>query len=321
MARALLRRSITGQAITAVVFAYAALLPLRAAGWISTSTYTVAALLLSLAALVIVGNRLGRSVAKLRSELTRLTTLDTRGGLSAYVASGIPTGAQDKLYRPVERRAPKPKVSSEAAENAASRNLAQQWTRSQRIARVGSWEWQRSSNEVICSAEVFRIVGVNLAKFPQFRAHPRSMRNLVHPEDRRAFSRWIVRLTQGLAQSESDPPQGLDIRIVGHDKETRHVHVLGEAVRDTAGQVVGLAGTIQDATERTRAIQQIHRLAYFDVVTELPNRSRFHEKLAETLDGARARRHVVRDHVSRSRPVQAHQRHAGSRGRRRSVCA
>ncbi len=162
MARALLRRSFTGQAITAVVFAYAALLPLRAAGWISTSTYTVAALLLSLAALAIVGNRLGRSVAKLRSELTRLTTLNTQGGLSAYVASGIPTGAQDKLYRPVERRAQKPKVSSEAAENAASRNLAQQWTRSQRIARVGSWEWQRSSNEVICSAEVFRIVGVNL---------------------------------------------------------------------------------------------------------------------------------------------------------------
>jgi hypothetical protein len=135
MARALLRRSFTGQAITAVVFAYAALLPLRVAGWISTSTYTVAALLLSLAALAIVGNRLGRSVANLRSELTRLTTLNTQGGLSAYVASGIPTGAQDKLYRPVERRAQKPKVSSEAAENAASRNLAQQWTRSQRIAR------------------------------------------------------------------------------------------------------------------------------------------------------------------------------------------
>ncbi len=283
MARALLRRSFTGQAITAVVFAYAALLPLRVAGWISTSTYTVAALLLSLAALAIVGNRLGRSVANLRSELTRLTTLNTQGGLSAYVASGIPTGAQDKLYRPVERRAQKPKVSSEAAENAASRNLAQQWTRSQRIARVGSWEWQRSSNEVICSAEVFRIVGVNPA---QFRPHPRSMRNLVHPEDRRAFSRWLVRLTQGLAQGEGDPLEGLDVRIVGHDKETRHVHVLGEAVRDTAGQVVGLAGTIQDATESARAIQQIHHLAYFDVVTELPNRSRFHKKMAETLAAA-----------------------------------
>jgi diguanylate cyclase (GGDEF)-like protein len=31
----------------------------------------------------------------------------------------------------------------------------------------------------------------------------------------------------------------------------------------------------------------MHRLAYFDVVTELPNRSRFHEKLAETLEAAK----------------------------------
>ncbi len=53
-----------------------------------------------------------------------------------------------------------------------------------------------------------------------------------------------------------------------------------------SGSVLGLVGTIQDATERTRTIQQMHRLAYFDVVTELPNRSRFHEKLVETLKAA-----------------------------------
>jgi diguanylate cyclase (GGDEF)-like protein len=58
-------------------------------------------------------------------------------------------------------------------------------------------------------------------------------------------------------------------------------------LRDANDAIAGVAGTIQDATERTRAIQRIHRLAYFDVLTDLPNRSRFHEKMAETLELAR----------------------------------
>src|SRR6202165_6038979 len=120
-------------------------------------------------------------------------------------------------------------------------------------------------------------------KSPRMRTSPRpaAIRKLVHEEDRRAFGRWLVQLAGAHAQ------QGLDVRIVGHGGELRHVHVLGEALLSATGSVLGLVGTIQDATERTHAIQQIHRLAYFDAVTELPNRSRFHEKLAETLEAAK----------------------------------
>jgi len=79
---------------------------------------------------------------------------------------------------------------------------------------------------------------------------------------------------------------GLDLRVRTRDGEVLHLHVLGEALR-AEDRTVGVVGTMQDATERTHAIQQIHRLAYYDVLTELPNRSRFHEKLAETLEVAR----------------------------------
>jgi diguanylate cyclase (GGDEF)-like protein len=93
----------------------------------------------------------------------------------------------------------------------------------------------------------------------------------------------MVRLARGASL------EGIDVRIRAAGAELLHVHVLGEPLRDAAGNIVGIAGTIQDATERARAIQRIHRLAYFDVLTELPNRSRFHEKLAETLESARRR--------------------------------
>src|ERR1043166_4513914 len=39
--------------------------------------------------------------------------------------------------------------------------------------------------------------------------------------------------------------------------------------------------------EHRRAVEQIHRLACFDVLTELPNRARFRKKLAETAESAR----------------------------------
>jgi diguanylate cyclase (GGDEF)-like protein len=275
--------SFTGQAIAAVALAHALLLPLLTGGWISALAYALAALGLSSAALAVVGRRMAHSVAGLRAALGRFGAsrdpatpfADTRStGLDA-LRHGL-----DKMYRRVARREKRLKAAYKEAEreNAASRNLAKQLTRSQRIARIGSWEWNRASNSVACSGEVFRILGVNPA---QFSLRPTSLRRLVHEDDRRAFGRWLVQLARG------NVLEGLDVRILGQDGELRHVHVLGEALLSATGSVSGLVGTIQDATERTRAIQQIHRLAYFDVVTELPNRSRFHEKLAETLETAK----------------------------------
>jgi diguanylate cyclase (GGDEF)-like protein len=238
---------------------------------------------LSSAALAVVGRRMARSVAGLRAALTRFgASRDETTPFTDARSTGL-DGLQrglDNMYRRVARREQRLRAAYEVAkhENAASRNLAQQLTRSQRIARIGSWEWERASNSVVYSGELFRILGVNPA---QFSPRPTAILNLVYKDDRRAFGRWLVKLARG------NVSQGLDVRILGQDRELRHVHVLGEAMLSATGSVFGLAGTIQDATERTRAIQQIHRLAYFDAVTELPNRSRFHEKLAETLDRAK----------------------------------
>jgi len=273
----------TGQAIAAVALAHALLLPLLTGGWISAFTYAFAALGLSSAALAVVGRRMARSVAGLRAALGRFGANGDKATLFTDTRSTGLDGLQrglDRMSRQVASREKRLKAAYEVAEreNAASRNLAKQLTRSQRIARVGSWEWERATNNVVCSGEVFRILGVNPARFSPL---PAAIQNLVHKDDRRAFGRWLVRLVRG------NILEGLDVRILGQDEELRHVHVLGEALLGATGRVLGLVGTIQDATERTRTIQQMHRLAYFDVVTELPNRSRFHDKLAETLATAR----------------------------------
>jgi len=285
--RAALLYSFTGQAIAAVALAHALLLPLLMGGRINAFVYGFAALGISCVALfvigLVIGRRMARSVAKLRATVAGFAaSRDEATGPTEATSTGLDglQRALDNLHRRVARREQRLKAAYKVAEdqNAASRSLAQQLTRSQRIARVGSWEWDRTSNSIVCSDEALRILGVDPG---QFNLCPTEIRNLVHAEDRRAFGRWLVQLAGAKVL------QGLDLRIIGHGGELHHVHVLGEALLGAADRVLGLVGTIQDATERTRTIQQMHRLAYFDVVTELPNRSRFHEKLAETLATAR----------------------------------
>lgn len=285
-ARAAFASSFTGQAIAAVALAHGLLLPLLSAGLLSGVDYAFLALAVSCAAIAVIGRRIARSVAILRAALTRFRA--TRNEPPRFVAKAGTGSTElvslqrglDNVYRRVARREQRLKAAYDTAqrESAASRTLAQQLTRSQRIARIGSWEWGRASNSVVCSGEVFRILGASAA---QVGSRPDAILRRVHIDDRKPFKRWLVRLARG------NPLQGQDARIVGEDGELRHVHVLAEALLSASGSVTGVAGTIQDATERTRAIQQIHRLAYFDAVTELPNRSRFDEELAETLDNAK----------------------------------
>ena len=280
--------SFTGQAIAAVALVHVMLLPWLSAGVLSPTAYALLALGLSCTAIAIIGRRIARSIAALRTALMRFRAGrdGARGGLGANAPGTNSTElvslqrGLDRMYRRVARREQRLKAAYEAAEreSTASRNLAQQLSRSQRIARMGNWEWERASNNVVCSGEVFRILGVNAA---QVGLRPSAILRLVHEQDRRPFKRWLVRFARGKIS------KGQDVRVLGQDGEIRHVHVLAEPLLSGGGGVTGLAGTIQDATERTHAIQQIHRLAYFDAVTELPNRSRFDAKLAETLESAR----------------------------------
>ncbi|HKE40802.1 MAG TPA: EAL domain-containing protein [Casimicrobiaceae bacterium] len=273
----------TGQAVAAVALAHAVLLPLLYAGALGGPSYAVAALVLSCAGVGFLGHRWARSIAELRAEIQRFAT--TRDGENPFQDSRFAglDGLQrslESLHRRVARRVQKLKAARDAAEREsdANRGVVRQLARAQRIARVGSWDWDRAGNAVTCSDEVMRILGF---KGVHPSPHPALIENFIHREDRSAFRRWMIKLARGGATD------GLDVRITADDGELRHVHLLGEAVRDATGTISGVAGTIQDATERTRAIQQIHRLAYFDVLTELPNRSRFHEKLGDTLDAAR----------------------------------
>jgi diguanylate cyclase (GGDEF)-like protein/PAS domain S-box-containing protein len=54
-------------------------------------------------------------------------------------------------------------------------------------------------------------------------------------------------------------------------------------LQDDAGEVVGILGMYDDITEQKNAEMQIHQLAYFDSLTELPNRRLLQDRLQQAM--------------------------------------
>ncbi|MCL4500684.1 MAG: PAS domain S-box protein [Deltaproteobacteria bacterium] len=113
--------------------------------------------------------------------------------------------------------------------------------KAQRLARLGNWEWDLQSDEMIWSEEVYRIFGVDPNK-----AAPSltMMMESLHPEDE---ARVRERLKETLAGVK---PFNLVSRLIRHDCSVRYVHFQAEVTQDEEGRPGRMLGTAQDITER-----------------------------------------------------------------------
>ena len=59
------------------------------------------------------------------------------------------------------------------------------------------------------------------------------------------------------------------------------------AVRNAAGEVTHYVGTLSDISREKEAQREIHRLAYFDPLTDLPNRRLLHDRIEHALAASR----------------------------------
>ena len=120
----------------------------------------------------------------------------------------------------------------------------QELLEAQRVAQVGSWQWNPKTDDVVWSKELYRIAGrdPNLPP-PSFAEQTQ----LYMPES------WD-RLKRAIAEAlQTGAPYTLDLEIVRPDGRTRWITDRGEALRDGAGRITQLRGTAQDITERKRA--------------------------------------------------------------------
>jgi signal transduction histidine kinase len=116
----------------------------------------------------------------------------------------------------------------------------------QRLAHLGSWEWDIKADRVTWSPELCRIFHVDA------RTKPKTFDGVlarVHPADRDAF--------RGKVEQAMETRQPFEIlhRIILEDSSEIIVHGRGQVLVDAHGAPMRIVGTAQDVTERQRAEQ------------------------------------------------------------------
>ncbi|MEO8429441.1 MAG: PAS domain-containing protein [Verrucomicrobiota bacterium] len=132
------------------------------------------------------------------------------------------------------------------------RNSEAQLAAAQKIARIGSWEWDIPRNKVSWSDENYRIHGFECREFEA--SHEVAL-SFVHPEDR-SFSDAVFQKAL-----QDGRPFSFEQRIIRQDGTERIVHQRGDVVLAGGGRAVKIFGTAQDVTEISRARQHQEEVA------------------------------------------------------------
>ena len=151
-------------------------------------------------------------------------------------------------------------------------------SKAQRIARLGSWEWNIATRWVKLSEECFAIAG--LPQQDDGLADWFVWSRVV--EDERARIEMLFR--EALA---GNGQMNFECRLARPTGQVRVVQIEGEIDRDDGGRAIAVHGVMQDITERKQAEDQIRQLANYDSLTGLPNRRFFRDQFQAALERAR----------------------------------
>ncbi|MFW5723188.1 MAG: putative bifunctional diguanylate cyclase/phosphodiesterase [Halochromatium sp.] len=157
------------------------------------------------------------------------------------------------IFRPLDKRV-RQAISSLEAAVATLQDTRARLVSAQALAHVGDWQWNPQRETFICSGESQRILGLGPNDVePGLEA----LSQRVRPEDRALWQRQIER---AMAEPNAGP-RSLQYRIRRADGQERTLHQQIIAQHDASGDLVQLAGTIQDVTEQHELAKRLQRLS------------------------------------------------------------
>src|SRR6266436_2618514 len=192
--------------------------------------------------------RLRRADGEYRWFLVRTAPLrDERGNVVKWF--GVSIDIEDS------RRAEEALRSSEREQRHISKQLERERTRlveAQEVAKMGSWEADLQSLNVIWSEQTHRIFETDPSRFHPTRP---KFREFIHAEDRAKVDAAFV------ASLDKRSTCTVAYRTVMPDGRVKILEERWQAFRDEEGKPIRVAGTCRDITEAVRAEEELRRLS------------------------------------------------------------
>ncbi|HEX3564208.1 MAG TPA: SpoIIE family protein phosphatase [Acidimicrobiales bacterium] len=194
-------------------------------------------------------------LAALRSDAATMhvpvVMLSAHAGDEATI-EGLEAGADDYLTKPFTGRELLARIRSNLELDRVRRlasELEQQRTlldQAQRMAQVGSWEFDLTSQAIVGSEEFFRQIQLDPRELER-NGIARVIRR-VHPDD-------LEQISAALEAAAAGEVINFVVRMRTLEGRERTYHTVGELISDAEGQPVRLRGSLQDITDRIEAEQ------------------------------------------------------------------
>ena len=140
----------------------------------------------------------------------------------------------------------------------------------QKMANLGYWDWEISNDKLYLSDQASQIVG---HPFDAISSQEKYI-NVVHKEDLEFF---IGEVNNSVLKGN---PLEFEYRVVTAEGDVRCIRNVAEASAvDAENKPTWYMGTVLDITEQRRNEETIRRMAFYDAVTGLHNRTAFMEEL------------------------------------------
>ena len=143
-------------------------------------------------------------------------------------------------------------------------------------ANDGLWDWNIKKDEVYYSPRWKAMLGY---RDHEVQSSPNEWIDRIHPDDRDGV---VYALTNHI--NNKTPHFESEHRILHRDGAYRWMLVRGMAVRDADGIAYRMAGSQTDITARKNAEEQLVHDAFHDLLTGLPNRALFLDRLDRTIE-------------------------------------
>lgn len=154
------------------------------------------------------------------------------------------------------------------------RRRSAQLVEAQRLGKIGDWEWLLGQSEIWWSTQLYELLGYNPDLFSCSREDVLAIFVGDGAFRMMELHGKIIRTQQAAS---------IDVKLRRGDGSVGDFVIAAKPLKEKSGRVIGLSGMMQDISERKVAEEKLERLAYYDPLTGLANRTLFHRRINDAL--------------------------------------